>query len=221
MSSRIIGAEDLTEVRPFNLSEISGEDTPPDEDSLYGDDPAYLAGRRRGQREGFRQGVETTQKQAARDRARDRSTAEQSLGARAVQLAAALAEQFAALEQSVADEVVDLAVELARQTVRKAIAIDRDAVVTVVQEAVSSLIDERSSFSVQLNPADLAQVEDAIGAALRQRNGRLAADASIAPGGCRVISPVADIDATVQTRWRRVLASIGRAQTPGSEVVDE
>ncbi|MCL4748367.1 MAG: hypothetical protein KJZ83_23585, partial [Burkholderiaceae bacterium] len=199
-----LGAEDLTEVRPFNLSEIAGTDTPPNDDDLYGDDPAYLAGRRRGQREGFRQGVETTQKQATR----------------AAQLAASLAEQFAMLEQSVADELVDLAIEIARHTLRKAIATDRDAIVTVVQEAVSSLIDERSSFTVLVNPADLAQVEGAIGAALQQRNGRVAADASIARGGCRVTSPVADIDATIATRWQRVLASIGRIDATGVEAAD-
>ncbi len=220
ISSRIIGAEDLTEVRPFNLSEIAGNDTPPDDDDLYGDDPAYLAGRRRGQREGFRQGVEATQKQATRDRARDRGAADQSLGARAAQLAASLGEQFAALEQSVADELVDLAIEIARHTLRKAIVTDREAIVTVVQEAVSSLIDERSTYTVLVNPADLAQVEGAIGPALQQRNGRVAADASITRGGCRVLSPVADVDATVATRWQRVLASIGRIDAPGGEIDD-
>ena len=45
---------------------------------------------------------------------------------------------------------------------------------------------------------------------LRAAPWRLFADESITRGGCRAETSFGDIDATLQTRWRRVAASLGR-----------
>lgn len=212
-SSRIIGSEDLGQVRRFAMSEFRddpGASAAAPADDPMAEDPAYVAGHGAGQREGFKRGFEAARQQIARDQVRQRASALDQVSARAEQLTAALAEQFAAVEQSVADELIDLSVELARQMVRRALRVERDVIVTVVQEAAAALIDERASFSVHINPADLAHVGETLGTVLAGRNGRLVADATIAAGGCRVLSPGAEVDSTVETRWRRVLASIGR-----------
>jgi flagellar assembly protein FliH len=208
-SSRIIGAERLTDVRRFPLGELGGVPARPPADP-YADDPAFQAGRELGLREGIRQGIEMARQQAAREQAKRQADAAGAVAARAASLAEALEEQFAAIGQSVADELVDLALELARQTVRQALRVERDAIVAVVQEAVAALIDERASFAVHLNPADVELVREALGDVLAARSGRLVPDARVAAGGCRVLSAGAEVDATVATRWRRVLASVGR-----------
>jgi flagellar assembly protein FliH len=212
-SSRIIGAEDLRQVRRFTMSEFRDEPDAsaagPEADPMS-EDPVYIAGHGAGQREGFKRGFEAARQQLAREQARQRAEAVDQVSARATQLTAALVEQFAALEQSIADELIDLSIELARQVLRRELRVQRDAIVTVVQEAVAALIDERANFSVHVSPADLAHVGETLGTVLAGRNGRLVADATIAAGGCRVLSPGAEVDSTVETRWRRVLASIGR-----------
>ncbi len=212
-SSRIIGAEDLRQVRRFTMSEFrddpgasaAGPATDP-----MAEDPAYISGHAAGQRDGFKRGFEAARQQIAREQARQRAEAVDQVSVRATQLTAALGEQFAAMEQSIADELIDLSVELARQVLRRALRVERDVIVTVVQEAVAALIDERANFSVHVNPADLAHVGETLGTVLAGRNGRLVADATIDAGGCRVLSPGAEVDSTLDSRWRRVLASIGR-----------
>ncbi len=215
-SSRIIGAEQLTGVRPFALSEFGAAgaaraSTAAAPSRMYDeDDPAFVAGRTLGLREGMRRGAEAAQQQFAREHAQARAAELAGLGERATRIAGALEEQLHALRQGIADEVVELAIELARQTVRRALLSERELIVDVAREAVGALIDERASFSLHLNPADLSEVERALSPTLHARGAMLVSDSSIAVGGCRIVSAGAEVDATVGTRWRRTLAAIGR-----------
>jgi flagellar assembly protein FliH len=231
-SSRIIGAEQLTGVRPFALSEFgaagaerigfaarAGAAGAPsgmhDED-----DPAFVAGRAIGLRDGMRRGAEAAQQQFAREHAQARAAELATLGERTTRLVSAIEEQFHALRQGIADEVVELAIELARQTVRRALLSERDLIVDVAREAVGALIDERASFSLHLNPADLPEVEQALAHTLHARGAMLVPDSAIAVGGCRIVCAGAEIDATVGTRWRRTLAAIGRSLPEDAAGVD-
>lgn len=217
LSSRIIGAQDLTGVRRFKMSELADGNSPsrpsqapvPQADP-YAGSPAFAAGREAGMRDGFRMGAQAMRQKIEREQTGQQSVATEAMKAHAVQLVTALSQQLVAIEQSVADELVDLAIELARQTVRRTLDVDRDATIGVAQEAIGALIDERTGFSVHVNPADARAVSEALEPILSARKGNVVADSTLAPGGCRVISAGADIDATVETRWRRVLASIGR-----------
>jgi flagellar assembly protein FliH len=231
-SNRIIGAEQLSEVRPFTLSDLQGlrtgaarvgfsaraaasEPEPPKED-----DPAFVAGRALGLREGVRQGAEAAQQRFAREHAQARAAELARLESRASGIADAFEEQLGALRTGLADEVVELAIELARQTVRRALLTDRGLIVDVAREAMAALIDEHASFSLHLNPADVQEVESALDAALRARSARVVPDPAIAVGGCRIVSSGAEVDATVDTRWRRTLAAIGRPDAAYPDAVD-
>jgi flagellar assembly protein FliH len=61
-----------------------------------------------------------------------------------------------------------------------------------------------------VNPNDKALVDHALADLLTARAARTVADPSITTGGCRVVAPGAEIDATLESRWRRVIASMGR-----------
>jgi flagellar assembly protein FliH len=60
-----------------------------------------------------------------------------------------------------------------------------------------------------LHPEDANRVERAIGGELARIQWRIIEDGRIAPGGCRIIAPCGDVDATLQTRWAGVLAALG------------
>lgn len=212
-SSRIIGAESLSGVRRFTLSDLGGAQLEA-ERPAEARDPVFEAGREQGIREGLRQGLEAAREQAAREAARRDEQAVESLSARAARLAAALDEQFAAISGSVADELVDLAIEIARQTVRQAIEVDRELLVNLAQEAIAALLDERSSFTLHVNPNDKPLLDHALGETLAARGARLVADPAISTGGCRLVAPTEEVDATVETRWRRVIAAMGRQAPP-------
>lgn len=238
-SSRIIGAEALSGVRPFALSELvrrgassgrarispgtapgtaAGFASAPED---FKGDPVFEAGLLQGRREGYALGTEAAREQAKKDLARQQAQGGEHVAGRVAALSDALAAQYAELEGSLASEVVDLAIELARQMVRQSLRADRDAILAVVGEAIAALIDERASFALHLNPADAELVASALGPTLDARGGRIVIDRAVAAGGCRVITSGAEVDATVGTRWRRVLASVGHTAPNDDPLCDD
>jgi flagellar assembly protein FliH len=117
---------------------------------------------------------------------------------------------LAALEESVAAQLVDLAVNLARMMVRHELSIDSNALRTVVTESLRALPDSITSGEILVNPADADLIKDYMTDAALQGAWRIVADERIEAGGCRVVTRVCDIDATLATRWRRAVQMLGR-----------
>ncbi len=182
-----------------------------------GFEAGYRAGHEAGHAKGFERGYEAGTEHARRQQL----LAEEQAGAMLVQriesLHGALEGRFADLEREAADRVVALALEVARHALRATLAVNPEAIVPVVQEALSSLFDERVRMHLYLNPLDAELVRRELGERLAARNCEIVADPSIEAGGCRIETPRAEVDATVATRWRRTLAAIGRdASEPGA-----
>src|SRR5262245_14412808 len=119
-------------------------------------------------------------------------------------------EGLAKLEEEVAEEVLDLALEVARQVLRADPKVRRDALLTVVREALATLPQGVAQPKLALNPGDCELVRAHIGDEIAAGGLRIVEDFRIEPGGCRVNAASGDIDATLATRWRRVLATLGK-----------
>ncbi len=113
-----------------------------------------------------------------------------------------------------AETLLDLALEVARQVLRRELASRRDAALPVVREAISLVADHAAHPRVHLNPQDLALISAELEADAGYRGCRFIADVGVPPGGCRIETPQGEIDATLETRWRRVIAKLGTDQ-PG------
>jgi flagellar assembly protein FliH len=111
--------------------------------------------------------------------------------------------------EQMASEVLELALELARQMVRTELKVRRETILAVVREAVDCLPHGTSGAQLILNPADVELVRTHIGDELKSNQCRLVEDHRIQPGGCRIASPVCEIDATLATRWKRIVATLG------------
>ena len=111
--------------------------------------------------------------------------------------------------QQLLDEVLDFSLLLARQMVGEALAVRRELVLPVVSAALKELPQMSQSVQLLLNPADLELVRAFLAAEPAPVAPSLLADAAIAPGGCRIVAEQCEVDATVQTRWRRLLANLG------------
>src|SRR5450631_426615 len=111
--------------------------------------------------------------------------------------------------QQLLDEVLDLSLLIARQMVGEALAVRRELVLPVVSAALKQLPQMSQSVQLLLNPADLELVRAFLAAEPAPVAPSLLADATIAPGGCRIVAEQCEVDATVQTRWRRLLANLG------------
>jgi flagellar assembly protein FliH len=143
--------------------------------------------------------------------------AEQVRGQHAAQIGIVLGElrgRFAELESSAADAVITLAFSIARQVLRFETSVRADAVLPAVREALTLVMDQHAAPRVVLHPDDLDLVRDSLDADGRLKGAAFIADPAIERGGCRVETPHGDIDATLATRWQRVLADLGYPGEP-------
>jgi len=108
-----------------------------------------------------------------------------------------------------ADALLDLSLEVARQVLRRELAVQRDAVLPAVREAIALITDHAAHPRVHISPQDYELVCAELEGDGMHRGCRFVADPGVPPGGCRVETPQGEIDATVETRWRRVVAMLG------------
>ncbi len=113
-------------------------------------------------------------------------------------------------EQRLADEVLDLALVFARQLLGQALSMRRELVLPIVAAALSQLPQATRHIELRLNPADAALVRTVLPEDHAGPHVALVPDPAVAPGGCLVDAEQAAVDATIATRWRRLLASLGR-----------
>jgi len=116
---------------------------------------------------------------------------------------------FAELEASGGDALLDLAFTIARQVVRREVALQRDALLPVAREAVAMIVDQHVHPRIFLNPQDYASLRADFEADGLFKGCRFITDPRVARGGCRVETAQGEVDATLATRWERVLASLG------------
>lgn len=160
----------------------------------------YAEGRAEGERAGY---------QAAHDEALERFTHEQD------QLVAALTAALHSFEQMKGDlrlaaerDVLEFAVKVAERLTCGIGTLHRDAARANLQRALQ-LVEAQSNVTISANPADLATLEVFATSATGQLNlstVTVVGDESIAPGGCRVSTPVSEIDATIETQIEELVA---------------
>lgn len=113
------------------------------------------------------------------------------------------------LDQQIAEQLLAVAIEIASQVVRQSLRLQPDLLLPVVREAVAALPLHHGHPALYLNPGDAALVRSHLGEQLAHNGWRIIEDAGTNPGGCRVEAGASEIDATLETRWRRVLEAIG------------
>jgi flagellar assembly protein FliH len=117
-----------------------------------------------------------------------------------------LEEALASLDTEVAQGVLHLGVEIARQVVRQAIAVKPEVIVGVVREAINQLPHQHTA--VYLNPDDASLVRSHAGDQLAHAGHRIFEDTAIARGGCKIEAGGSHIDATLATRWTRIVEAL-------------
>ncbi|MES2354470.1 MAG: flagellar assembly protein FliH [Pseudomonadota bacterium] len=114
------------------------------------------------------------------------------------------------IEKSVAEELLTLSLNIAKQVLREALAVKPELVLPVVREALHSLSEAQQNNILRLNPADVEVVTRHLGDELNVDGWRIIADEQIEAGGCRVESANGEVNATLATRWQRIISTLGR-----------
>jgi flagellar assembly protein FliH len=116
----------------------------------------------------------------------------------------------ARMEREIADAVVKLAVDLARQIVRESLIVKPELIVPVVSEAIAGIARSAEPGGIHVHPDDLPVLQERLGDALAHGNWKAFADERVQRGGCRVEFAGGQVDASIATRWERVMAQLDR-----------
>jgi flagellar assembly protein FliH len=159
--------------------------------------------------QGFSQGlaratVEADHRVAEFARTQGRETAQ-----RLAQLVASAQEQLDAARQTMAQGVLELACEMARQVLRHELSVNPNVLQPVIREALSIMIADSKQATLRLNALDLEVVREAMQAEFDGMALALVADPKMQPGSCVIESAGTVVDASMPTRWRRVVANLG------------
>jgi flagellar assembly protein FliH len=130
-------------------------------------------------------------------------------------LAQGVDEALLRLDQEVAEEVLTLAIEVARRMVRLTLGERPAAVADTVKAALQQM--PHNQLRIHLHPDDLALVRTHLADPLEHGHHRLVEDDAVTRGGCRLEGVGSEIDATVETRWRRILEGLGCTATAWRE----
>lgn len=159
---------------------------------------AFGEGQKAGYEQGFEQGLSEGRQSAAAE----------------VQRLAAVVERLdqcrAEFEASMSEVILDLALSLTRQMLRQTLEVRRELLVPLVREALSSLPQIGQHPRILVNPDDGRLLREAMVADIAHLGLRIIDDATISPGGCRIEAGASDIDATVESRWGRLMAALAQ-----------
>lgn len=121
---------------------------------------------------------------------------------------------LAELDQQVAESVLGVGLEIARQLALGSLQANPDYLLPIVRDALAALPLQHAHVQLHLHPADAANVRphlETLGAGTPLQ---VIEDAGISRGGCRLRAGPSEIDATLETRWQRILDTIGAQPEP-------
>ena len=129
-----------------------------------------------------------------------------------------LRESLHDFDQQVAENLLHLGVEIASQITRSIVHTRSDLLLPVIREAIAALPLHHGHVILSLNPKDANLIRPLLGEQFAQTGAQLLEDPNVSPGGCLVRAGSSEIDASIETRWKRVLETIGT--TPQDWLID-
>ncbi len=128
------------------------------------------------------------------------------------QLLESLRELMLDFEQNMANDVLSLSLEVAKQMLRQSLRVRPELVFAIIKEAALSFPDVVETPRLIIHPLDAELLRKVIAPALGAEGlpWKLTEDPSIERGGCRFQTAASEIDGTLDNRWRRIVAALGR-----------
>lgn len=204
-----IGSFDQEKVPPAPPSRAPAATPPPEVEVVSGVALPTAEGLERihneAQQEGYRIGFEAGQQAGFEAGAAAVRQEAERLAAAADNFCNALAQ----LDQEVADTILELSLEVSRQVVQSTLATRPESIISVIREALNALPLHHGAINLHLHPNDAELLRTHLGNQVAQSGWHLVEDPGIEPGGCVIKAGASEIDATLATRWKRVVESIG------------
>ena len=114
------------------------------------------------------------------------------------------------VDEQIARELLDLSLDIARQMLHQALKVNPELMLGVVNEAIGTLPHYNQGAHMVLHPDDAALVRERMGEQLTHAGWKIFEDARIERGGARFETANSQIDASLETRWKRIVAAMGK-----------
>ncbi|NOY66543.1 MAG: flagellar assembly protein FliH [Gammaproteobacteria bacterium] len=121
---------------------------------------------------------------------------------------ASLSVPFNDLDKQVDKEIVILVQSLVRQMLRREAKQDPGQIMAVVRDAIKSLPVASRSLQLRLHPDDASLVREVYKTNDQDTAWDVVEDPLISRGGCKIITPVTEVDATLETRLSQLFAQV-------------
>ncbi|MEI7843571.1 MAG: flagellar assembly protein FliH, partial [Gallionellaceae bacterium] len=164
-------------------------------------DEAFEQGRKAGHDAGYEAGYAQGAQQVADD------------AARLASLVSSMEQALAEVNQQISQSLLDLALELTQKMVHQALEVKPELLLDVISNAIGNLPHFNPSAHLVLHPADAEIVRESMGEQLAHSGWKIFEDVKVSRGGVRVETANSQIDATVETRWKRITANLGQEST--------
>lgn len=196
---RIIRAQALGQAQPFALHELIGQRQGQQQSAT---DTAF----EHGVREGIKQGTA----QAERVWLDRQQALERHLGASLTQhvehLAQSISTEFEQASEALAEHLTTLSLAIAQKVIGVQPALAKESVLQLVRQCLEDLAPHPLRGRLVVHPEDFELVQSHCGAVLEHHGLSLVADDTMTQrGGCKIEHPVMDIDASLETRWHRMI----------------
>lgn len=212
MGSKIIRGEALSDCQTWHVPEVHSEGAQQRRPMTASQLEEI---QNQAQREGYQQGLQEGRDAGLKEFAQRVQYLEQIM--------LSLSEPFETLDETVEQQLAQLAMLVARQLVRRELRTDPQQVIGVVREALSALPVTARNVQLALHPEDAAMIRESLSLQEGEHNIQLGPpgedssdgggihvvdDPVQSRGGCRVLTEVSQIDATVESRLNAVIASV-------------
>ncbi|KAA0179350.1 flagellar assembly protein FliH [Cupriavidus gilardii] len=147
-----------------------------------------------GHREGYARGLETARQEAARLQ----------------ELAGTFATALRRIDDEVGQTLIALALDVARKLVHDTVAHNPAVLLPAVRELLANEPALSGAPCLLLHPDDIELVQTHLAGELEAAGWSVRADATVARGGCIASAASGELDATLATRWSRVVNALGR-----------
>ncbi|MCL2075456.1 MAG: flagellar assembly protein FliH [Betaproteobacteria bacterium] len=165
----------------------------------------YEEGLRAGHADGYQDGFDSGRKAGFRDGA----SAAENYEVEIHRLCQGLQSAMAVFDQEVAESALACALEVAGQLARTTLRVQPEMLLPIIQEALAALPMHHGPVTLFLSQADAALVREHLESQFTQEGWAIQEDDTLQQGDCRIYSGASEVDARMETRWRRVLEGIG------------
>jgi flagellar assembly protein FliH len=113
--------------------------------------------------------------------------------------------------QTMAEEVLKLSLDLTRVLMIQAQSIHPELIIPVVQDALNRLPPMVHPIQLAVNSEDARLLKEAFADEISSLGLRIRVDNTLTSGGCKLETAASQVDATVESRWKRLALALNQS----------